>query len=137
MATATLASTSPTTEVPTKTPPWWSPKTILQILFVNFGLFFQSTCVVFTQLYSVFIYPISFKLYRQYISYTMRMWSQNLVALVQWFAPASVVMTFDSSCGELDDIVKKDSKTGDTSLLFPERIIVTANHQVRWHSIKY
>lgn len=61
------------------------------------------------------------------------MWSQNLVALVQWFAPASVVMTFDKkSCGDLEDVVQKDTKSGDISkLLFPERIIVTANHQVR------
>lgn len=57
----------------------------------------------------------------------MRMWSQNLVALVQWFAPANIIMTFDQSCGSLDDIIKD----GDiTSLTFPERIIVTANHQV-------
>ncbi|GAA5807820.1 hypothetical protein MFLAVUS_001199 [Mucor flavus] len=61
----------------------------------------------------------------------MRMWSQNLVALVQWFAPSDIVMTFDQSCGELDDIIRKDSKTGDiTSLVFPKRIVAIANHQI-------
>lgn len=125
MATA-ISSTSLPMSPPTSAT-WWSPKTILQILFVNFGLFFQSTCVVFTQLFSLFIYPFSFKKYRQFISYTMRMWSQNLVALVQWFAPANIVMTFDESCGSLDEIIKD----GDiTNLTFPKRIIVTANHQV-------
>lgn len=125
MATA-ISSTSVST--PPTSATWWSPKTILQILFVNFGLFFQSTCVVFTQLFSLFIYPFSFKNYRHFISYTMRMWSQNLVALVQWFAPANIVMTFDESCGSLSEIIKD----GDVaSLTFPERIIVTANHQVK------
>ncbi|KAI9366650.1 hypothetical protein BD770DRAFT_417390 [Pilaira anomala] len=61
----------------------------------------------------------------------MRMWSQNLVALVQWFAPSDIVMTFDNSCGDLNDIIQKDSKTGDiTSLIFPKRIIAIANHQI-------
>lgn len=59
------------------------------------------------------------------------MWSQNLVALIQWFAPANVVMTFDPNCGDLDSIITRDANTGDISkLIFPERIIVTANHQV-------
>lgn len=112
---------------------WWSPKTIFQILFVNFGLFFQSTCAVLTLLFSVFIYPFSFKAYRQFISYTMKMWSQNLVALIQWFAPANVVMTFDPNCGDLDSIITRDANTGDISkLVFPERIIITANHQVMY-----
>lgn len=60
------------------------------------------------------------------------MWSQNLIALVQWFAPSDIVMTFDNSCGDLNDIIQKDSKTGDiTSLIFPKRIIAIANHQVK------
>jgi hypothetical protein len=108
---------------------WTSPRTMFQILFVNFGLFFQSTTVVLTQLFSVFIYPFSFKLYRGFISYTMRMWSQNLVALVQWFAPARVIMTFDPNCGPMEDIVQKSNDV--VSLKFPKRMIVTANHQVK------
>ncbi|KAG2205699.1 hypothetical protein INT47_008056 [Mucor saturninus] len=124
---ATVISSTSLPIPPPASATWWSPKTILQILFVNFGLFFQSTCVVFTQLFSLFIYPFSFKKYRQFISYTMRMWSQSLVALVQWFAPANIVMTFDESCGSLDEIIKD----GDiTNLTFPKRIIVTANHQI-------
>lgn len=110
---------------------WWSPKTIMQILFVNFGLFFQSTCCVLGQLFSLFIYPFSFKLYRQYIAFMMRTWSENLVLLIQWFAPTKCIMTFDESCGSMQDIVQKDVKTGDVNgLVFPERIIVTSNHQV-------
>lgn len=112
-------------------PPWWSPKTFLRILFINFGLFFQTTCAVLTLLYSVFIYPFSFKKYRQFISYAMRMWSINLVALIQWFAPADIIMTFDSNCGDMDEIIKRDPSTGDISkLVLPDRIILTANHQV-------
>lgn len=107
---------------------WTSPRTVFQILFVNFGLFFQSTTVVLAQLFSVFIYPFSFKLYREFISYTMRMWSQNLVALIQWFAPARVIMTFDQSCGPMEEIIKRSN--GIVTLNFPNRIIVTANHQV-------
>ena len=118
----------------TSTPPpvsLWSPKTIAQILVVNFGLFFQSTCTVILLLFSVFIYPFSFKHYRKFISYAMNIWSQNLVALIEWFAPANIVMSFDSSCGNMNDIVTRDSATGSISkLTFPERIIVTANHQV-------
>lgn len=111
---------------------WWSPKTIIQILFINFGLFFQSTCCVLGQLFSIFIYPISFKVYRQFISYTMHTWSLNLVALIQWFAPANVIMTFDESCGPIEDIVQKDGNNGNVKgFVFPNRIIVTANHQVR------
>lgn len=110
----------------------WSPKTIIQILFVNFGLFFQSTCCVFGQLFSIFIYPISFKVYRQFISYTMHTWSQNLVALIQWFAPANVIMSFDESCGSMENIIQKDGNSENVKgLIFPNRIIVTANHQVR------
>ncbi|KAL7316328.1 hypothetical protein PS15m_005434 [Mucor circinelloides] len=116
---------------PETTAAWWSPKTIMQILFVNFGLFFQSTCCVLGQLFSLFIYPFSFKLYRQYIAFTMHTWSQNLVALIQWFAPANLVMTFDQSCGSMQDIVQKDTKTGKVNgFVFPERIIVTSNHQI-------
>ncbi|CAO3655655.1 unnamed protein product [Mucor hiemalis] len=112
-------------------PPWWSPKTFLRILFINFGLFFQTTCAVLTLLYSVFIYPFSFKKYRQFISYAMRMWSINLVALIQWFAPADIIMTFDSNCGDMDEIIKRDPSTGDISkLVLPDRIILTANHQI-------
>lgn len=119
------------TMVPETTTAWWSPKTIMQILFVNFGLFFQSTCCVLGQLFSLLIYPFSFKLYRQYIAFTMHAWSQNLVALIQWFAPANLVMTFDQSCGSMQDIVQKDTKTGKVNgFVFPERIIVTSNHQV-------
>ncbi|KAI8646721.1 acyltransferase-domain-containing protein [Parasitella parasitica] len=122
MATGTVYSKSST---------WWSPKTIMQILFVNFGLFFQSICCVLGQLSSIFIYPISFKVYRQIIAYTMHTWSQNLVALVQWFAPANVIMTFDESCGLIEDVVQRDINTGNVQgLIFPNRIIVTANHQI-------
>ncbi|KAL9559538.1 hypothetical protein MBANPS3_000364 [Mucor bainieri] len=61
----------------------------------------------------------------------MSAWSQNLVALIQWFAPANFVMTFDESCGSMQDIVQKDTNTGDVNgLIFPERIIVTSNHQI-------
>lgn len=67
-------------------------------------------------------------MYREFISYTMCMWSQNLVALVQWFAPARVIMTFDQSCGPMEEIIK--TSNGTVSLNFPKRIIVTANHQV-------
>ncbi|KAI8352079.1 acyltransferase-domain-containing protein [Blakeslea trispora] len=59
----------------------------------------------------------------------MRMWSQNLVALVQWFAPADIVFTFDSSCGPLEDILETD-KQGNTTLKLPHRAIITANHQI-------
>ncbi|KAI8057545.1 uncharacterized protein B0P05DRAFT_559678 [Gilbertella persicaria] len=101
-------------------------KTLFQILVVNFGLFFQSTTVVLTQLFSLCIYPFSYDYYRMFIGYTMRMWSQNLVAIVQWFAPADIVFTVDPSCGS---IVKKDEQ-GHTRLVLPQRAIFTANHQV-------
>lgn len=123
MAIAASSSTSPK---------WWSPKTFLQILFVNFGLFFQSTCTVLTLLLSVLIYPFSFKRYRQFIAYAMRAWSLNLVALIQWFAPANIMMTFDSNCGNMDDIIERNLSTENISkLMLPERLILTANHQVR------
>ncbi|KAF1797084.1 hypothetical protein FB192DRAFT_1291526 [Mucor lusitanicus] len=61
----------------------------------------------------------------------MRTWSENLVLLIQWFAPTKCIMTFDESCGSMQDIVQKDVKTGDVNgLVFPERIIVTSNHQI-------
>ncbi|GAN10062.1 hypothetical protein MAM1_0317c09597 [Mucor ambiguus] len=61
----------------------------------------------------------------------MHLWSQNLVVLIQWFAPTNFVMTFDESCGSMQDIVQKDTKTGDVNgLIFPKRIIVTSNHQI-------
>ncbi|PHZ15791.1 uncharacterized protein RHIMIDRAFT_198584 [Rhizopus microsporus ATCC 52813] len=102
----------------------------MQILFVNFGLFFQSTCIVFTQLFSLILYPFSYKLYRQFISYTMRMWSQNLIALVELFAPSEYVLTFDKSCGPVQDILQSDDSNHITGLHLPERMIVIANHQI-------
>lgn len=119
----------------TTTQPIWSPNTIMQILFVNFGLFFQSTCIVFTQLFSLLLYPFSYKLYRQFISYTMRMWSQNLIALVELFAPSEYVLTFDKSCGPVQDILQSDDSNHITGLHLPERMIVIANHQVKKKSI--
>lgn len=109
----------------------FTPRTIIDILIVNFGLFFQSTCVVFTQVFSIFIYPFSYKHYRRFIGYTMRQWSQNLVAIVQYFAPTDLVFTFDDSCGEsMDEILLKDEKGMVKGLSFPNRIIAIANHQV-------
>jgi hypothetical protein len=61
----------------------------------------------------------------------MYTWSQNLVALIQWFAPANIIMTFDESCDSMENIIQKDGNTGNVKgLIFPSRIIVTANHQV-------
>ncbi|KAF7731457.1 hypothetical protein EC973_000265 [Apophysomyces ossiformis] len=71
----------------------------------------------------------------------MRMWSQSLIAIVQLFAPSQLLVTFDDSCvreiGENGTTVRKDvhdlvirDKQGDiVGISFPERIIVTANHQ--------
>jgi hypothetical protein len=61
----------------------------------------------------------------------MRQWSQNLVAIVQYFAPTDLVFTFDDSCGEsMDEILLKDEKGMVKGLSFPNRIIAIANHQV-------
>lgn len=105
--------------------------TVFKILFINFGLFFQSTCVVFTQLFSLLLYPFSYKRYRQFIAYTMRAWSQSLVALVEHFAPTEFVFSFDKSCGPVEDIVQLDGSNKIIGLNLPERMIAIANHQVQ------
>ncbi|KAI8076812.1 acyltransferase-domain-containing protein [Halteromyces radiatus] len=67
----------------------------------------------------------------------MRIWSQSLIAVVQYFAPASLVLTFDDSCLHdktssytLDNIVKRNKNGDITNLVLPDRIIVTSNHQI-------
>ncbi|CAO3621146.1 unnamed protein product [Cunninghamella blakesleeana] len=119
----------------------WSLKILVNILVVNFGLFYQSTSVVFAQYLSLPFYYFNWPLYVEYISYTMRIWSQSLIAVVQYFAPADLVLTFDKSCINKEDnttpaVKSMDhllelNKQGDLEkLLLPERIIVTANHQI-------
>lgn len=108
----------------------WSLNTIVQILFINFSLFFQSTCVVLTQFLSLLLYPFSHELYYQSISYTMRTWSQSLIAIVEYFAPTQFVLSFDENCGPVEDILQLDDSKNVIGLNFPERMIAIANHQV-------
>lgn len=104
-------------------------KTLLQILVVNFGLFFQTTVVFGCQLLFLVIYPNSKKTFRKIMLYLMRLWSQNLVLLIQWFAPTTFVLTFDKSCGPLSDNIQHTEK--GIHLHMPERVILTSNHQVK------
>ncbi|KAF7724649.1 hypothetical protein EC973_000821 [Apophysomyces ossiformis] len=72
----------------------------------------------------------------------MRMWSENLVALVQFFAPSNLVLTFDESCScaartdgvkvlnDVEELLSRNEKGEISGLSFPDRIIVTANHQI-------
>lgn len=95
---------------------------------------FQSVCVVAAQLLSLFLWPVSEPLYRSYIAYTMRMWSQNLIALVQYFTPGtSLAITFDESCFAKDkkELLTVDAQGRITGLSLPEKAVVTANHQVK------
>ncbi|CAO3614333.1 unnamed protein product [Cunninghamella echinulata] len=129
----------------------WSFKTLVNILVVNFGLFYQSTCVVFAQYLSLPFYYFNWSLYVQYIAYTMRIWSQSLIAVVQYFAPADLVLTFDKSCINNNNSIQNSTTTTTTKtetpaaadklfelnnqgvlkkLFLPKRIIVTANHQI-------
>lgn len=121
--------------------PKWTPQSVGNAILVNGYLFLQSTCVVLVQLLSLLLRPLSYGAYRYFISYTMRMWSQNLVALVQYFAPSSLVLTFDDSCFLKQDdmlgetkVVLRDNTGRITGLSLPERTIVMANHQVPYTS---
>lgn len=112
----------------------WTPRAIANIVLVNGGLMFQSVCVVAAQLLSLFLWPVSEPLYRSYIAYTMRMWSQNLIALVQYFTPGtSLAITFDESCFAKDkkELLTVDAQGRITGLSLPEKAVVTANHQVK------
>ncbi|KAG0174894.1 hypothetical protein DFQ28_000751 [Apophysomyces sp. BC1034] len=71
----------------------------------------------------------------------MRMWSQNLVALVQFFASSNLVLTLDESCStavrpdgvkivaDVEELLTRNEMGEISGLSFPDRIIVTANHQ--------
>lgn len=110
----------------------WTAKAIGQAFIVNGGLFLQSTCTVLAQLLSLFLLPFNRALYLSYISYTMRMWSQNLVALVQYFCPTTFVLTCDENC--FDKMATEDVfGASHTGLAFPDKIVVMANHQVNRH----
>ncbi|KAI8368292.1 acyltransferase-domain-containing protein [Radiomyces spectabilis] len=119
----------------------WTWPSIFKAFAVVAGLIVQSTCVVLVQLLSLLILPFSAKAYRRYIAHTMRMWSLNLVALVQFLAPSDLVVTFDESCVDdskatvdtaidVEKLVQRNHKGEVTGFNFPNRIIVTANHQI-------
>lgn len=122
----------------------WSLRTLVNILVINFGLFFQTTCVLLGQILSLPLYYFGPRhIYLGYITYVLELWSQTLVAVIQYFAPSSMVLTLDDSClrtdndtnslsttKTLDTLIQRNDKGDITKLEFPERIIVTINHQV-------
>ncbi|CAO3587450.1 unnamed protein product [Absidia cylindrospora] len=119
----------------------WSLQILVNILVVNFGLFFQTTCVLLGQILSLPLYYFGPRhIYLQYITYVLELWSQTLVAVIQYFAPSSMVITMDDSClrdsndinspsATLDTLIQRNNNGTITKLVFPERIIVTINHQ--------
>ncbi|KAL0095655.1 acyltransferase-domain-containing protein [Phycomyces blakesleeanus] len=107
----------------------WTPRAGFKLLFINGGLFFHSTCVVLAQFLSTWVAFLAPSFYLRYISFTMRMWSQGLIGIVQLFAPSPLVITLDSSCSG-ENVFKRDSNGNVVGLSFPKRIIVTANHQI-------
>ncbi|KAI9021006.1 acyltransferase-domain-containing protein [Phycomyces nitens] len=106
----------------------WSPRAIFNVLVINGGLFFHSTCVVLAQLLPTWVSFFSSSYYLRYIGFTMRMWSQGIIGIVQFFAPSPLVITMDDSCS--GNAFQRDSQGNVTGLSFPKRIVVTANHQI-------
>jgi hypothetical protein len=122
----------------------WSLKILVNILVVNFGLFFQTTCVLLGQILSLPLYYFGPRhIYLGFITFVLELWSQTLVAVFQYFAPSSMVITMDDRClpnnndtnlpsttTTLDTLIQRNNKGDIIKLEFPERIIVTINHQV-------
>ncbi|KAG0181268.1 hypothetical protein DFQ29_008877 [Apophysomyces sp. BC1021] len=120
----------------------WSPYVGFSLVLVVGGLSLQSTVVVLVQLLSLFLWPFSADAYYSYIALTMRMWSQSLIAIVQLFAPSKLLVTFDDSCvrtakadgtvvrTDVQDLVIRNKQGDIVGISFPERIVVTANHQI-------
>ncbi|ORX54408.1 acyltransferase-domain-containing protein [Hesseltinella vesiculosa] len=102
---------------------------IVNILIVNFGLFYQSTCVVLGQLLSLPLLYTSRAWYLRYIAFTMNIWSQSLIAVVQYFAPAYIELTIDPAIAEQDKSIV-ELQDDEVRLRLPKRAIVTANHQL-------
>jgi hypothetical protein len=77
-------------------------------------------------------------LYLQWINYILEIWSESLVAVFQVFSPSTLVFTMDDSCFKdssssvltLDNLVERNDQGQVTRLVFPDRVIVTLNHQV-------
>jgi lysocardiolipin and lysophospholipid acyltransferase len=87
----------------------------------------QSAMINLSQFIGLLLYPFSKGLYQAYIEQTQRCFGVLLVAITQFFAPSTFVVTTDESAKGL---VKKDWKNGRLFLDIPERIILTSNHQV-------
>ncbi|KAI8337434.1 acyltransferase-domain-containing protein [Chlamydoabsidia padenii] len=79
-------------------------------------------------------------LYLGYINYILQIWSESLVAVFQLFSPSTLIFTLDDTCFHdnssssspaftFDDLVKRNKDGQVTQLVFPERVIVTLNHQ--------
>lgn len=119
----------------------WSPQHIINALVVSFGLFYQTTCCLMGMMLSSPVYHYGSRpLYLQWINYILQIWSESLVAVFQVFSPSTLVFTLDGSCFKdssssspvltLDNLVERNDQGQVTRLVFPDRVIVTLNHQV-------
>ncbi|KAI8066889.1 acyltransferase-domain-containing protein [Gongronella butleri] len=104
------------------------PSSIVNFVCVNFGLFYQSVCVVFGQTLGLPLYFFAEPVFRQYIAMTQRVWSQCLMAVVQFFAPSTFVLTLDPTV--TDDPAVVEPKDSGFQLHMPDRMIVIGNHQI-------
>ena len=66
----------------------------------------------------------------------MRVWHRHSVLLCQWFAPTTLVVSFEKegpgrfTDDEIEEMVQKDAKGKVVALHLPQKMVLIANHQV-------
>ncbi|KAK4128013.1 acyltransferase-domain-containing protein [Parathielavia appendiculata] len=102
---------------------------LVQVLrAVSFALYF-SVCAVgihATQLIGAPLYWINRELYYAYMSLTKRSFGVMITTMTQWWGPTTIRISGDASvAGQI-----RKTEDGLVEFLFPERMIMIANHQI-------
>ncbi|CEI89631.1 hypothetical protein RMCBS344292_03982 [Rhizopus microsporus] len=109
------------------------------------GLWCQSTLITGVQFLSLFIWPVSRRLYYKFQAHIMRQWANNLFLMMRLFAPGDLIVTLDESCTRegsgldeededeeerLERLLTRNKQGEVIGISFPEKLIMMANHQI-------
>ncbi|KAF8633934.1 hypothetical protein AX15_001118 [Amanita polypyramis BW_CC] len=125
--------------ISTRPPQTWmrSLKAILFFILFNSGcLMINASQFLFLLPLRILPFPSARKLYDEGICYTKGAFGYLLILMCQWFAPTSIRVTFETegkgkfSQEMIQQVVEKDENGNVVSLNLPNKLVLTANHQV-------